>query len=62
MCRFPPAKKVFFAEARMMPVRSFSASNLSTIDSKAGEKSSFMELTGPSISIVMVTIPSASFA
>ena len=60
--RSPPAKKVFFADVMTTPFRPSSPSRRSTVSARSGVKASFMALTGPSMSIVTVTMPSESLS
>jgi hypothetical protein len=60
--RSPPAKKVFLADANTTPASPSSASSLLTVAAIAPRYSSFIALTGPVISIVTRTMPSASFS
>ncbi|MDT4888750.1 hypothetical protein FQZ97_1253580 [compost metagenome] len=62
LCRSPPAKKVFFSDVTITPVmRSRSASIRSTAAAWSARKTVFMVLADwPGMSIVRVTMPSAS--
>ena len=61
--RSPPAKKVFLAEAKITPLRSSSARSFAITSCIPGTNRAFIVLADwPAMSIVTVTMPSASLS